>query len=574
MNKEILEEKIAKLLKVSDQEKNLAFKIFKEKLSETLHVGEAVRVKDLGVFQLKEQLDHQSVGRSGDKPKSLTLVFSPESEESLTNSLFVNLEIDKSKNDDTEFNENVFQLGIGKPLVIDSNQNLESGENVLSDTERIENEVAILFEKSEKLKDFDLWEDYLQRKETTNILQDSDDDDLSIDSILEENEIPEVDLNNIDDDFIPETEDEIFDDMEEKNDLLDGDDLEDLVVADGVDLEEINISDSIEESLENVVEENELEGILNEIDLEYSGDEETDNEELNTKSFIEKIDEELTANEIPDKPIIDEQVYEDEINTLGEENKLSSPEDVIYEQIDNGLDEKIEKEIDGQIDEEIAELNENGDMEGVENIANDEISEEVPQIDEVVEVKHQPAGKKSKSLLWLLILAFIVIGTIGTYYLFFNTTQTTTNKEIQTEILSVEENTEDLVDAAADVMINDEKEEIEAENGVVIEDPISKEDEINSTESKPEIDNTILADTENEVAKNIYFDGFVYNVQISSWKQEKIAQNEVNKLVKSGYPAYKVKVYIPKFDGYWHRVRIGPFTSLQEAEETLKKVNK
>ncbi len=78
MNKEILEEKIAKLLKVSDQEKNLAFKIFKEKLSETLQVGEAIRIKDLGVFQLKEQLDHQSVGKSGDKPKSLTLVFSPE----------------------------------------------------------------------------------------------------------------------------------------------------------------------------------------------------------------------------------------------------------------------------------------------------------------------------------------------------------------------------------------------------------------------------------------------------------------------------------------------------------------
>ncbi len=91
------------------------------------------------------------------------------------------------------------------------------------------------------------------------------------------------------------------------------------------------------------------------------------------------------------------------------------------------------------------------------------------------------------------------------------------------------------------------------------------------TESKPEIDNTILADTENEVAKNIYFDGFVYNVQISSWKQEKIAQNEVNKLVKSGYPAYKVKVYIPKFDGYWHRVRIGPFTSLTRSRRNIKK---
>ena len=73
---------------------------------------------------------------------------------------------------------------------------------------------------------------------------------------------------------------------------------------------------------------------------------------------------------------------------------------------------------------------------------------------------------------------------------------------------------------------------------------------------------------------NIYFDGFVYNVQISSWKQEVIAQKEVNKLVKSGFPAYKIKVYIPKFDGYWHRVRIGPFTSLQESQQILKKVNK
>jgi cell division septation protein DedD/nucleoid DNA-binding protein len=570
MNKEILEDKIAKLLKVSDQEKNLAFKIFKEKLSENLKVGEALRVKDLGVFQLKEQLDHQSVGKSGEKPKNLTLVFSPQSDDSLTNSLFVNLEIDKSKNDDTEFNENLFQLGIGKPLVIDSNQELETGENILSDTDRIENEVSILFEKSEKLKDFDLWEDYLERKETTNILQDSDEDDLSIDSILDENvmDIPEVDLNQLDNEFISETEDENFNDMEEKNTLEDSDELEDLAVADGVDLEEIDISDNIEESLENVVQENEVEGKLNEIDLEHIGDEET-----NTKSIIEQIDEELAANEIPDKPIIEKQVYEDEINSISEEDKLSIPEDVVYEEMNEGLDENIEKEIDGQIDEEMAELNEKGDIEGVENIAEEEISDDVLQIDEVVEVERQPAGKKNKTLLWLLILAFIVIGAIGIYYLFFNTTPTT-NNEIQTEILSGEENPIEVIDDDANEMLNNEKDEIEAENVEVIEPPISEENEINSNESKPEIDNTISADSENEIAKNIYFDGFVYNVQISSWKQEKIAQNEVNKLVKSGYPAYKVKVYIPKFDGYWHRVRIGPFTSMQEAEETLKKVNK
>ena len=109
MNKEILENKIASLLSVSDEDKNLAFKIFKEKLSTNLQIGEAMRINDLGVFQLKEQLDHRSISKSSEKSKNLTIVFSPQSDDPPSNSLFLNLEIEKSKDDETEFNENANQ---------------------------------------------------------------------------------------------------------------------------------------------------------------------------------------------------------------------------------------------------------------------------------------------------------------------------------------------------------------------------------------------------------------------------------------------------------------------------------
>ena len=549
MNKEILEDKIAKLLKVSDQEKNLAFKIFKEKLSEFLKIGEAIRINNLGVFQLKEQLDHRSVSKSGEKSKSLTLVFSPESDDPSTNSLFVNLEIDKSKNDETEFNENVFQLGIGKPLVIDSNQTLESGENLISDNMKIENEVSLLFDKSEKLIDFDLWEDYLERKETKNILEDSEATDLSIDSILNENDkdIPEVDLDKLDDGFIPETEDEIFDDLEEKN-ILEEDDLKDLV--NGIDNEDINVSDSIDESLENIIEEEEAK--LDEIDLEYSGDEELHKEETESKSFIEKIDEELAANEIPDKPLVDEPIYEDELNALSVEENLSRSHDMI--------------------DEEISQPDLNESIDEGDNIVDEEIKEENLQIAKSVEVKNQNPPKKSKSLILILVLAFIAIGAIGIYYLFLNSSQY--NNQIQEEQLVGEDTQKVVTEDESAEQISQEEENNEIQNEELIESPNKAEIKALTNKNETKNDKPDVIENEREVEKNIYYDGFVYNVQISSWKQEKIAQNEVNKLVKGGFPAYKVKVYIPKFDGYWHRVRIGPFTSLQEAEETLKKVNK
>ena len=166
MNKDTLESKISQILEVSDPEKKLAFSLFKEKLSQTLSVGEAIKINDLGVFQLKEQLDHSEKKDSKQKSSSLALIFSPHEEEPSADTLFLTLELDHLKNDETEFNENVFQVGLGKPLITDLDQNIKGKENILSNSEIIENKISGLIDNSEKLTNFDLWEDYLKRKET------------------------------------------------------------------------------------------------------------------------------------------------------------------------------------------------------------------------------------------------------------------------------------------------------------------------------------------------------------------------------------------------------------------------
>ena len=121
MNSEELSSKIAELLNIPGEKKNLVFSIFKEKLSDFLEIGEAVKIDKLGIFQLKEQLRHTGSSKTLEpERKDLTLVFSSTEEENSKDSLFINLDIKDKSKDENEFDENVFQLGVGQPLVIDS----------------------------------------------------------------------------------------------------------------------------------------------------------------------------------------------------------------------------------------------------------------------------------------------------------------------------------------------------------------------------------------------------------------------------------------------------------------------
>lgn len=73
------------------------------------------------------------------------------------------------------------------------------------------------------------------------------------------------------------------------------------------------------------------------------------------------------------------------------------------------------------------------------------------------------------------------------------------------------------------------------------------------------------------ISDRIYYDGQKYTVQISSWRSKTIAEHQVNKLKKSGFDAFIYRVYIKSKEGTWNRVRIGYFTSKNEASEFLKR---
>jgi cell division protein FtsN len=95
----------------------------------------------------------------------------------------------------------------------------------------------------------------------------------------------------------------------------------------------------------------------------------------------------------------------------------------------------------------------------------------------------------------------------------------------------------------------------------------SKEPE-KKEEVQLDLDNYIY-DYENEtrVTNTIFNDGKVYCFQVSSWKRESIADNEVRKLKRKGHNAFVTKGQPNHKRGTWYRVRIGNFESKEEAEE-------
>ncbi len=92
---------------------------------------------------------------------------------------------------------------------------------------------------------------------------------------------------------------------------------------------------------------------------------------------------------------------------------------------------------------------------------------------------------------------------------------------------------------------------------VEVKEPVKKKEVIK--EKLPESKKSVL------VRDNIYLEGSSYVVQLSSWKSEAIADQEVSRLQKRGIKAFKTSVVIPQKGGTWYRVKVGGFSSAEEA---------
>ena len=154
-----LQKKVADVLGVSSSQKNLAFEIFIEKISEILLEGITIKVPRIGFFQLKAES-----AKNGSRP----LIFSPLSEDFLKDARQLYLTIDvapKTKNT-VEFDSNIFSIGVGKPLLplsTDEQPDTETSYAMLKKS--IEERVKELLTESDQIPNFNIWDDYYKSPE-------------------------------------------------------------------------------------------------------------------------------------------------------------------------------------------------------------------------------------------------------------------------------------------------------------------------------------------------------------------------------------------------------------------------
>lgn len=571
MDKEKLELKFAEILKINESETSFAFNKFKEKIVEQLLVGEALKVKNLGVFQIKEQLSEET---NKSKIRKKTLLFSPVAGLSSEDSLFLTLDIQQKFGDAVEFDEGIFQLGIGKPMIkLDESQ---SDEHIDERAIQIENKIDELIRTSERIHNYDIWEDYLEGKESKSILDDEDIKD-ELDSYFDD-DLDSKSKQLFENDFEELNEDEIFNEiMNEGN--LSSEELNNLT-------SDIEKELTVKSDLESEIIEESFEDNSAKINLEEF------------ENITENIEEEI--------PSIEENIIED--NPLNKfKVEISEPE-ISIENENINIKNSVVNEIEEFTDEVQSEENIENNFEE-EDLSLTKINvEEKNEID----MRSKIPKRRNKKIINFLTGLFVIVAGIGIYFLFFaNPTwlydehevevtlseQNQKLKEIRTKldadekisqsqplpeipVDSIKINTEEIKQdsvlkevAKKDEIINKpvekveqkiEKKITEAETKSVNKEKVNK----NSTQTQ-----FVDADpNEKEVADNIYFAGSKYSVQVSSWKQKSVAEKEVNKLKNKGFDAYVAKVYIPKFNGTWHRVRIGPYSTINEAKVNQSKL--
>ena len=80
------------------------------------------------------------------------------------------------------------------------------------------------------------------------------------------------------------------------------------------------------------------------------------------------------------------------------------------------------------------------------------------------------------------------------------------------------------------------------------------------------------ADNETQIATNIWSDGDLFVIQLSSWRSKQKAESLVQKLKSKGNDAFVFEKYIPQKKRKYYRVRVGYFNSLSETKSYLKTI--
>ncbi|MFA5806287.1 MAG: hypothetical protein WC879_16765, partial [Melioribacteraceae bacterium] len=154
-----LQKKVTDVLGVSISQKELSFEIFIENISEVLGEGITLKVPRIGFFQQKVILTGFDVSQ---------LIFSPLPEDFTheTHNLYLTIEVLPKVKTKLEFDATVFSIGVGKPLLplsIDELPDTETSYAMLRKS--IEERVKELIADSDQIPNFSIWDDYYKSPE-------------------------------------------------------------------------------------------------------------------------------------------------------------------------------------------------------------------------------------------------------------------------------------------------------------------------------------------------------------------------------------------------------------------------
>ena len=579
MTKNDLKEKIRKLLDVTASESDVAFELMIKKISALIKPDEALKIPDVGVFMLKkEPLPREERANVGAASKN-SLIFSPVSDDfsSETDSVFLSFDLDEAGKDNFEFNDNIFSVSVGKPIVTPTGvKNFDSPENDGAMKTTLEEKVTQLVTNSERTADFNLWDNYLS-------------------SVGDE-------------------------DVE--------DDLKELIS------QNVGERTSEEEESENQQEENNAEKEPDEETADEKTEDSSQKEEEEIKwDWGEELKEELGAEDEPEKTT-EEETSSTEEETAEIENETSE----LFEPMEDEREETEAEENQTEETPDEEETEPEKEEETTEEEEEDELGDDFDNARQTVEyspgdLPPEPEEKKKKGfaipkfgkMFWILLGAFLIIGIAGAYFLFFTgeekpkeETAVEHREEVPSEeyrkrlkpeehkILSDETHSEthDYAEEEHSAKnINDEQtdETIREE----ITEPETKQEE-KKTEEKPAEHKTeeTKHDTKHEtppashekkveekkkqkeektvqqknslykkfpgekqISNLIFKHGGNYSVQISSWRDRNKAESEAKRLRNMGYDAFIVEKYLSALRSNWYLVRIGFFNSPEEAKQ-------
>jgi len=526
MDKEFLLNKIKEITNCSGSEKEAAFQFLIKNILNKIKHSQAARIAGLGIFQLKNEplLREERKGIPTSLSSIKTLIYAPfyDDNEKQFSNLFLN--IDLSNYDFQEYDQvdNAFNLGFGKPTIPLNGQDLNKFLKKIKDYKikpSFEETISELIDGAEVLDDFNIFSDYIEKSFLGNQINETEEE--AIKSLLSEEVNPESDVettNNIEP-------------VKTEADLNEGANI-------GL------LNEEKEKPLEEKIEEIE---ITNESIEKLFSDEELEKVFVEEPEIKEQPEPENLSSEVQAEEMIDI-IGEDKNVELEVHATEKSEEDPKRKTMFDKLEDMLTKPDAENLIEEIVNDEE----------SDDPIDKQVKSVAENVNGQKTAISKLAfyKSVIFWFAIVFIIVLAASLYLFvpeYFNFKPENQKKAIAKKEISKVEKPDVIIDS-----VKTTSDLINQKSPAIIEEKPFQEKNLYRAPLK-----------DIKISNQIFFDGKIYTVQVSSWLNKSIAENEVKKLRSKGFDAFIYEIYVPAKGSTWSRVRIGDFSSSAEAEKFL-----